>query len=369
MTERDAQARFTDWYAAHRAQVYAYAVSRAGRQYADDVVSETFLIAWRRLDAVPADPLPWLLGVARNVVRDRYRDEVRRLATGSAIGVPRSGATQVAAQFTYRIQTPNGPIGGGQSGRTFDDVRTGQLGGTTPVPGFHSSVDGLWAQVGADGDASGSPNTYSVSHHEAGRMISGYRRQVAPAELATIETRTVSGEDPALTGGWYAVNRVPGEPGTGQVVLMGAAFPLPATRTHYVNTDGGLQWRAVGRMFWTDPANGDQWSWWGVLGPWTGYQAGRTYRETWGAAVAGPVLPGPEDWGMGAARGGDVVAVRLSPYGDGAGRPGREIGEGTTLLYRDGVKVGESRVAGQGEFTVPAAPATPLRPAASSRCR
>lgn len=37
---------------------------------ADDVVAETFLVAWRRLDEVPDDdPVPWLLAVARNVWR------------------------------------------------------------------------------------------------------------------------------------------------------------------------------------------------------------------------------------------------------------------------------------------------------------
>jgi hypothetical protein len=33
-----------------------------------DVTAETFLIAWRRLDDVPADPAAWLFGVARKVI-------------------------------------------------------------------------------------------------------------------------------------------------------------------------------------------------------------------------------------------------------------------------------------------------------------
>ena len=31
--------------------------------------AETFLVAWRRLEVSPEQPLPWLYGVARNVVR------------------------------------------------------------------------------------------------------------------------------------------------------------------------------------------------------------------------------------------------------------------------------------------------------------
>lgn len=80
MEDSTASTGFTAMYRAHYAQVYGYAVSRAGRQLADDIVSETFLVAWRRLAAVPPDALPWLLGVARNVIRERYRDEVRQVS-------------------------------------------------------------------------------------------------------------------------------------------------------------------------------------------------------------------------------------------------------------------------------------------------
>lgn len=85
MTEAEARGRFTAIYDAHHAQVYAYAVSRVGRQLADDVASETFLVAWRRLGVVPAAALPWLLGVARNVVRERYRTEVRQAALAAEL--------------------------------------------------------------------------------------------------------------------------------------------------------------------------------------------------------------------------------------------------------------------------------------------
>jgi len=94
VTEADASRRFTTMYDAHHAQVYAYAVSRAGRQLADDVVSDTFLVAWRKLPTVPASPLPWLLGVARNVLRERYRDEVRQASLAAEL---RAWADEAAA--------------------------------------------------------------------------------------------------------------------------------------------------------------------------------------------------------------------------------------------------------------------------------
>ncbi|GAA0396830.1 RNA polymerase sigma factor [Microbispora corallina] len=70
--------RFTTMYDECRQRVWAYVVSRAGRQVADEVVSETFAIAWRRFDDVPEPALPWLLGVARNVLRDNIRAEIKQ---------------------------------------------------------------------------------------------------------------------------------------------------------------------------------------------------------------------------------------------------------------------------------------------------
>lgn len=74
----DESQRFTTMYDECRQRVWAYVVSQAGRQIADEVVSETFAIAWRRFDDIPEPALPWLLGVARNVLRDNVRAEIRR---------------------------------------------------------------------------------------------------------------------------------------------------------------------------------------------------------------------------------------------------------------------------------------------------
>jgi RNA polymerase sigma-70 factor (ECF subfamily) len=57
--------------------VHAYAVRRGGDDAADEIAAETFLIAWRRREVVPEEPLPWLYGVARNVVL-RHHEAARR---------------------------------------------------------------------------------------------------------------------------------------------------------------------------------------------------------------------------------------------------------------------------------------------------
>jgi RNA polymerase sigma-70 factor, ECF subfamily len=70
--------RFQALYTGHHAAVYAYAVSRVGRQLADEVVSEVFLVAWRRLADVPAPALPWLLAAARNMACSQFRGAARQ---------------------------------------------------------------------------------------------------------------------------------------------------------------------------------------------------------------------------------------------------------------------------------------------------
>jgi RNA polymerase sigma-70 factor, ECF subfamily len=76
-----AEARFERLYAEHGRAVLAYAVRRsADAQDAADVVAETFLVAWRRLDEVPAadEARLWLYGVARRVLANQHRSERRR---------------------------------------------------------------------------------------------------------------------------------------------------------------------------------------------------------------------------------------------------------------------------------------------------
>jgi RNA polymerase sigma-70 factor (ECF subfamily) len=72
--------RFERIFREHYAAVRSYALRRAPSDMAPDVVAETFLVAWRRLDDVPADPLPWLYGVARRVLANARRSADRGLA-------------------------------------------------------------------------------------------------------------------------------------------------------------------------------------------------------------------------------------------------------------------------------------------------
>jgi RNA polymerase sigma-70 factor, ECF subfamily len=81
----DDRTRFARLFEAHYASVYAFAKRRVGRDHADEVAAETFLVAWRRLEVVPAEPLPWLYGVARNVVLRQHRAAAQHAQTHELI--------------------------------------------------------------------------------------------------------------------------------------------------------------------------------------------------------------------------------------------------------------------------------------------
>jgi len=80
--------RFTDLFERTHAALLAYAVRRVAEpRDAADVIAETFLIAWRRLDQVPGgeSERPWLFGVARKVLSNHNRGTRRRDAMVSRL--------------------------------------------------------------------------------------------------------------------------------------------------------------------------------------------------------------------------------------------------------------------------------------------
>jgi RNA polymerase sigma-70 factor (ECF subfamily) len=73
MDSAAASDRFEKLFRAHYERVLSYARRRTNSSVADDAVAETFLIAWRRLESIPRNELPWLLGVTRRVLANQRR--------------------------------------------------------------------------------------------------------------------------------------------------------------------------------------------------------------------------------------------------------------------------------------------------------
>jgi RNA polymerase sigma factor (sigma-70 family) len=75
----DAEARFRALFEETYSALRRYAHYRGlTPSDSDDLVAEVFMIAWRRVDEIPADATPWLFAVARNVLRNTRRADTRR---------------------------------------------------------------------------------------------------------------------------------------------------------------------------------------------------------------------------------------------------------------------------------------------------
>ena len=84
-----AKVRFGRLYREQGRAILAYALSRVDDpDDATDVVAETFLIAWRRLEDVPTGPSEklWLYGVARRVIANLHRSAHRRTRLAERLG-------------------------------------------------------------------------------------------------------------------------------------------------------------------------------------------------------------------------------------------------------------------------------------------
>jgi RNA polymerase sigma factor (sigma-70 family) len=83
--DRHRKERFEALFERCHPEVRAYVLRRAPQAIVEDVVSETFLVAWRALDRVPGEPLPWLYGVARHTLANHRRGHLRSVALSARL--------------------------------------------------------------------------------------------------------------------------------------------------------------------------------------------------------------------------------------------------------------------------------------------
>src|SRR5438477_1473641 len=76
--QRSAERRFHELYERHREDVTLYVRRRVAADSVEDLVAETFLVCWRKLDQVPREPLPWLYAVARKTLANHHRTTAPR---------------------------------------------------------------------------------------------------------------------------------------------------------------------------------------------------------------------------------------------------------------------------------------------------
>ena len=83
----EARARFEALAAEVVEPVRRFLARRTDPDTAEDVLAETLLVCWRRLDHVPENALPWVYGVARNCLANIQRGDRRQVRLSARISV------------------------------------------------------------------------------------------------------------------------------------------------------------------------------------------------------------------------------------------------------------------------------------------
>ena len=95
---------FIDLWHDHCTQVYDFAARRVGEAAADDVVEETFLVAWRRRHELPDLDLAWLYSIASNTIRNQNRSLTRRgRLVGRLMEQPQGQHVDVEGAAVFRL--------------------------------------------------------------------------------------------------------------------------------------------------------------------------------------------------------------------------------------------------------------------------
>jgi RNA polymerase sigma factor (sigma-70 family) len=93
---------FATLFTRHAPALKRYAIRRLGIETAEDIVAETFIVAFRRrasYDLTYSDARPWLYGIATNLIARHLRGEI-----GQYRALSRTGADPVMEPFTDRVE-------------------------------------------------------------------------------------------------------------------------------------------------------------------------------------------------------------------------------------------------------------------------
>lgn len=103
---------FAELFDRYSGMLYRFVSRRLGPEIAEDLVGETFLIAFqkrKRYDLAYSDARPWLFGIVTKLVSRHHRSEAARyraLERSHQPGHVESGAEEIAAQVTAGSARP-----------------------------------------------------------------------------------------------------------------------------------------------------------------------------------------------------------------------------------------------------------------------
>lgn len=99
---------FEQLFDRHAVAVHRYLTGRIGRAVADDLLAQTFLVAYEqrpRYDRTRPDARPWLYGIATNLLRRHQRNEIRQYQAWARTGIDPLEAESHADRVAARART------------------------------------------------------------------------------------------------------------------------------------------------------------------------------------------------------------------------------------------------------------------------
>ncbi len=168
LSVEDRRARFEELAPGLVDPLRRFLARRTDAATAEDVLADTLLVCWRRLDQVPAEPLPWAYAVARHCLANAERSARRQ----------RRVAAKVATMDPPATATP-GPGGDGAGG---DGALDAALAALRPAD---AELLRLWAwerlEAAQIAQVLGvTPNAAAIRLHRARQRLAAELRKSAP---------------------------------------------------------------------------------------------------------------------------------------------------------------------------------------------
>ncbi|MEU8082864.1 S8 family serine peptidase [Micromonospora sp. NPDC049101] len=200
-----------------------------------------------------------------------------RLAKSNTVTVPRPAATPFGAVVGYYRHLPDGGLTGA-SVFSLDGMAplfAAQLGPALAGNVMRGRLQALFTEPGPDGEFGSGSHRYHLAWFPSGRVPSGIRKEVRPADLAEV-TATYPASTSDTIGEKVATAS---RPDYTETLSFGGLVSLPGTHTEYYSRADDTRWSADVRMGEVRQLSAP-----------TAYPAGRQ-TESWQAGPLGPGFP------------------------------------------------------------------------------
>jgi subtilisin family serine protease len=288
------------------------------------------------------DKINWLSYPALNFTDDTTIDLDFRRAKPISVTPPEPSIELRLGEISYTRTTPTTSFGYGWvllGGGNLGDFSTGHVGPELPPQELRAQINTQWEAANGD--------YYGLAWYNEGSLPTGFTRVVKKDQLAHVHG-SFGATVPGRSGLRSAFPLPKFGYGGGWAVLL--PVKLPGDRNEYYTTENSSWSTGLWQMSADERQIEIQ-----LDSPPKTYQAGKTYEESFNRGVFGPSAPQtriPSQW---VTRTGDDISVNVGLWGDGAGNIGLSlVDKASTVLFKDGKKVGESPYDAYGAFPVPA---------------